>query len=182
MAAGQAPPRPLPVPEGGTPTMSEWVSLAAAGKRLGVSGGDIRRAGYAKVTAARLDAWEHEPPVWLGKARERKRRSADKAECRPGTHLVEVSCCACGTVRQVRPGLVSGYTHLVCGPCGKAARRPDVPSRPGMVLVHEFSVAGFFDGYTYRIATAEERASIARAAALARAVFPDLPGGPGSDA
>ena len=31
--------------------MSERVSLGAAGQRLGVSGGDIRRAGYTKVTA-----------------------------------------------------------------------------------------------------------------------------------
>jgi hypothetical protein len=100
---------------------------------------------------------------------------------RAGAHLVEVSCCACGTVRQVRPRLVRGYTHLVCGPCDKAGKRPDVPGRPGMVLVHEFNVAGFFNGYTYRIATAEERASIARAAALARAVFADLPGGPRPD-
>jgi hypothetical protein len=39
--------------------MSERVSLGAAGRRLGISGGDIRRAGYAKVTADRLAAWEH---------------------------------------------------------------------------------------------------------------------------
>ena len=45
--------------------MSERVSLGAAGQRLGVSGGDIRRAGYAKVTAGRLEAGEHEPPAWL---------------------------------------------------------------------------------------------------------------------
>ena len=31
--------------------MSERMSLGAAGQRLGVSGGDIRRAGYIKVTA-----------------------------------------------------------------------------------------------------------------------------------
>ena len=31
--------------------MSERMSLGAAGQRLGVSGGDIRRAGYTKVTA-----------------------------------------------------------------------------------------------------------------------------------
>ena len=161
--------------------MSERVSLGAAAKRLGVSGGDIRRAGYAEVTAARLDAWEHEPPVWLLKAQARKRRSAREAAGRPGAHRIEVSCCACGTVRQVRPSLVKGYTHLVCGPCGKAGRRPDVPSRPGMVLVHTFNVAGFFDGYTYRIATAEERASIARAAALARAAFLGAPGERGPD-
>jgi hypothetical protein len=34
-----------------------------------------------------------------------------------------------------------------------------------MVLVHTFDVAGFSGGYTYRIATAEERASVHRAAA-----------------
>lgn len=163
------------------PAMSERVSLGAAGKRLGVSGGDIRRAGYAKVAIARLDAWEHEPPVWLRKARARKRRSARKVAGRPGTHRAEVSCCACGTVRQVRPSLVKGYTHLVCGPCSKAGRRPDVPSRPGMVLVRAFGVAGFFGGYTYRIASAEERAGIARAAALARAAFMGLSGGPEAD-
>ena len=92
-----------------------------------------------------------------------------------------MSCCVCGTVRQARPSLVKGYTHLVCGPCSKAGRRPDVPSRPGMVLVHTFSVAGFFDGYTYRIAAAGERAGIARAAALARAASLDTPGRPGPD-
>jgi hypothetical protein len=161
--------------------MSERVSLGAAGKRLGVSGGDIRRAGYTKVTAARLDAWEHEPPVWLGEAQARKRRSASKAAGRPGVHRIEVSCCVCGTVRRVRPSLVKGYTHLVCGPCSKAGREPNVPSRPGMVLVRTFGVAGFFDGYTYRIATAEERASIDRAAALARAAFLTALGEPGPD-
>jgi hypothetical protein len=50
-----------------------------------------------------------------------------------------------------------------------------------MVLVHMFNVAGFFDGYTYRIAAAEERASIARAAALAWAAFLNAPTEPGPD-
>jgi hypothetical protein len=36
--------------------MSERVSPGAAGQRLGVSGGDIRRAGHTKVTADRLEA------------------------------------------------------------------------------------------------------------------------------
>jgi len=163
------------------PAMSERVGLGAAGKQLGISGGDIRRAGYTKVTTARLDAWEHEPPVWLRNAQARKRRSARKVGGRPGGYRIEVSCCACGTVRQVRPSLVKGYTHLVCGPCSKLGKRPDVPSRPGMVLVHTFNVAGFFEGYTYRIAPAEERASIARAAALAWAAFLNASAEPGSD-
>ena len=161
--------------------MSERVSLGAAGKQLGVSGGDIRRAGYTKVTTARLDAWEHESPAWLRKAQARKRRSARKAGGWPGAHRIEVSCCVCGTVRQVRPSLVKGYTHLVCGPCSKVGQRPEVPSRPGMVLVHTFNVAGFFDGSTYRIAAAEERASIARAAGLAWAAFLNAPAEPGPD-
>ena len=59
--------------------MSERVSFGAAGKQLGVSGGDLRRAGYTKVTTALLEAWEHEPPAWLRKAQARKRRSARQA-------------------------------------------------------------------------------------------------------
>jgi hypothetical protein len=163
------------------PAMNERVSLGAAGKQLGVGGGDIRRAGYTKVTTARLDAREYEPPGWLRKAQARKRRAACKVGGRPGGHRTEVSCCVCGTVRHVRPSLVEGYTHLVCGACSRVGQRPDVPSRPGMVLVHTFNVAGFFDGYTYRIAAAEERASIARAAVLAWAAFLNAPAEPGLD-
>ena len=153
--------------------MSERVSLGAAGQRLGVSGGDIRRAGYTKVAASQLDAWEHEPPAWLCTARARKRR--------PGPRWVEVSCCVCGSVRQVRPSLVEDYTHLVCGPCSRSRKRPEVPSRPGMILVRTFNVAGYFDGYVHRIATAEEWASVHRAAALARAALVSAPGSRGID-
>jgi len=92
-----------------------------------------------------------------------------------------VSCCACGTVRRVRPSLVQGYTHLVCGPCSRVGKRPDVPSRAGMVLVHTFNLAGFFDGCTYRVAAAEERAGSVRAAALAWAAFLNAPGEAGPD-
>jgi hypothetical protein len=152
--------------------MSERMSLGAAGQRLGVSGGDIRRAGYTKVTAGRLEAWEHEPPAWLGKARARKRR--------PVPRRAGVWCCVCGTVREVRSSLVEDYTHLVCGPCSTSGKRPEVPSRPGMILVRTFNVAGYFDGYLYRIAAAEERGSVHRAAALARAAFLNAPGEPES--
>jgi hypothetical protein len=120
--------------------MSERVSLGAAGKQPGVSGGGIRRAGYTKVTAGRLGAWEHEPPAWLRKARARRRR--------PRRRRAEVSCCVCGTMREVRPRLVQDYTHL--------------------------------DGYVRRIAAAGERASVRRAAALARAAFLNAPGQPES--
>jgi hypothetical protein len=150
--------------------MSERVSLSAAGQRLGVSGGDIRRAGYTKVAASRLDAGEHEPPAWPRKARARKRR--------PGPRRVKVSCSVCGGMREARPSLVEDYTHLVCGPCSRSGKRPEVPNRPGMVLARAFNVAGYFDGYVHRIATAEERSSVHRAAALARAAFLSAQGEP----
>ena len=92
-----------------------------------------------------------------------------------------MSCCACGTVRRVRPRLVQGCAHLVCGPCSRVGKRPDVPSRAGMVLVHTFNLAGFFDGCTYRVAAAEERAGSVRAAALAWAAFLNAPGEAGPD-
>lgn len=85
------------------------------------------------------------------------------------SHRIEVSCCVCGMVREVRPSLVKGYTHLVCGPCARTGARAAVPQRPGMVLVHTFNVAGYFDGFTYRIPNVDERASLDRAAALVRA-------------
>ena len=148
------------------------MSVGAAGQRLGVSGGDIRRAGYTTVTAGRLEAWEHEPPAWLGKARARKRR--------PVPRRAGVWCCVCGTVREVRPSLAEDYTHLVCGPCSTSGKRPEVPSRPGMIVVRTFNVAGYFDGYVYRIATAQERGSVHRAAGLARAAVLAAPAEPQS--
>ena len=161
--------------------MSERVSLGAAGKQLGVGGGDIRRC--------RVHQGRDRPARRLGTRASgvapqgTGTRTSVRGQSwgRQGGHRIEVSCCVCGTVRQVRPSLVKGYTHLVCGPCSKVGKRPDVPSRPGMVLVHTFNVAGFFDGYTYRIAAAEERASIARAAALAWAAFLNAPTEPGPD-
>jgi hypothetical protein len=47
--------------------------------------------------------------------------------------------------------------------------------------VHTFNIAGFFDGYTCRIAAAKERGNIAQAAALARAAFVNASGKPGLD-
>ena len=146
--------------------MSERMSLGAAGQRLGVSGNDIRWAGYTKVTADRLEVWEREPPAWFRNARARKRR--------PVPRQAGVSCCVCGTVREVRSSLVEDYTHFVCGRCSRSGKRPEAPSRPG------FDVAGYFDGYVHRIATAEERASVHRAAALAHAAFPNAPREPES--
>jgi hypothetical protein len=149
----------------GCGVMSEWVSLGAAGQRLRVGAGDIRWAGYIKVTAGGLGAWEYRPPAWLCTARARKRRRTMR---RAG-----VSCCVCGTVQEVRASLVEDYTHLVCGPCNRGRKRPEVPSRPGMIVVRAVNVAGYCDGYVHRIATSQERASVHRVAALARAAFLD---------
>ena len=110
--------------------MSERVSPGAAGQRLGVSGGDIRRAGYTTVTAGRRS---------LGT------RATGMAPHGPGSQTpavprrVQVSCCVCGTVREVRPSLAEDYAHLVCGPCSRRGKRPEVPSRPGMIVVRTFT-------------------------------------------
>jgi len=45
-----------------------------------------------------------------------------------------------------------------------------------MIVVRTVNVAGYFDGYVHRIATAQERASVHRAAALARAALLNAPG------
>jgi hypothetical protein len=152
--------------------MSERVSPGAAGQRLGVSGGGIRRAGYTKVAAARLDAWDHQPPAWLRKARAGKRR--------PATRRAGVSRCVCGTAREVRPSLVEDYTLLVCGRCSSRGKRPEVPSRPGMIVVRAFNAAGCFGGCVRRIATAGECVSVHRATALARAASLNAPAEPES--
>jgi hypothetical protein len=83
----------------------------------------------------------------------------------------------------VSPDTSAGPGAAAYGLCARrvVGKRPDVSGRPGMVLVHTCNVAGFFDGYTYRIAAAEERASIARAAALARAASLNASAEPGPD-
>jgi hypothetical protein len=88
-----------------------------------------------------------------------------------GVRRAGVWCCVCGTVREVRPSLAEDCTHLGCGLCSGSGKRPEIPSRPGMILVRTFNVAGYFSGYVHRIAAAGERASVHRAAALARAAF-----------
>jgi hypothetical protein len=139
--------------------MDDYVSLGRAGRELGVSGGDIRRAGHRRVSTEQLDHWQSLPPKWLIAARRRKHRSAQR---------VEAMCCICQTTRLVRPDLIQGSTHLVCGPCTKAGSRPPVVHRDGMVLVAHGQVAGFFVAYTHRIAAVAKRESIARAIELAR--------------
>lgn len=152
---------------GGDGALGPRLSVGRAGRLLGVSGGDIRRGGHRRVRAAQVDAWLAEPPEWLTAARAGKRRAARRAAEREVVR-VPVSCCVCGAQRLVRPGLVRGFTHLVCGPCDKAGKRPAVTKRRGMVLSVEYNVAGFFVGYTHRIATVAERESTDRAIELAR--------------
>jgi hypothetical protein len=152
--------------------MSEWVSPGAARQGLGASGGGIRRAGYTKVAAARLDARDYQPPAWLRKARAGKRRSA--------TRRAGVSRCVCGITREVRPSLVEDYTLLVCGRCSSRGKRPEVPSRPGMIVVRAFNSVGWFGGCVRRIATAGERVSVHRVTALARTASLNAPAEPES--
>jgi len=52
--------------------------------------------------------------------------------------------------------------------------------RPGMILARTVSVARYFDGYVRRIATAAERASVHRAAAVARTAVLNAPPEPES--
>lgn len=107
-----------------------------------------------------------------GKARDRKRR--------PVPRRAGVWCCVCGAVREVRPSLAEDCTHLVCGWCSTSGKRPEVPGRPGMIVVRTVNVAGYFDGSVYRIAAAGERGSVRRAAGLARAAVLAAPAEPGS--
>ena len=152
--------------------MSERVSSGGPGQRLGVGGGGIGRAGYATVTVGRLGAWEHEPPPWLRGARARKRR--------PGPRRAGVSCCVCGTVREARPGLAEDCADLVRGPCSRSGTRPEVPGRPGMIVVRAVNAAVYFGGYVRPVASAGERAGVCRAAGLARAGFLSAAGEPES--
>ena len=49
-----------------------------------------------------------------------------------------------------------------------------------MIVVRTVNVAGYFDGYVYRIAAAGERGSVRRAAGLARAAVLAAPAEPRS--
>jgi hypothetical protein len=89
------------------------ISLRRAGERLGVPGGDIRRAtGARRVSEARLAAWLAEPPAWLVRCRERKAANARRAE-RAKAAIVPVTCVARGcsepphittTMARIEPG------------------------------------------------------------------------------
>ena len=152
--------------------MSERVSLGAAGQRLGVSGGDIGQAGYAKVTAGRLEARETRA---AGMARPGP-GSQTPAGAAPGWGLVlRLRRCA-GGAAQPGGGLHAPRVRLV----QQERETIEFPSRPGMIVVRTFNVAGYFDGYVHRIAAAGERASVHRAAGLARAAFLNAPGEPES--
>jgi hypothetical protein len=128
---------------------------------LGVSARMLRRRGIGALSESDVERLLSNPPAWLETVRRRRSRRANRLRMR-------ATCCVCGATREVRRRLVARYTHLVCGPCDKRGSEPIVVVRDGMVLETTFNVAGYFVGYTHRIATLEERAALDRAAALAR--------------
>ena len=82
----------------------------------------------------------------------------------------------------------AGYSKDTAGRLGAWVHRPPAwlckararKRGPSMIVVRSLNVAGYFDGYVHRIATAEERVSVHRAAVLARAAFLGAPGEPES--
>ncbi len=116
------------------------VSLGKAGERLGVSGGDIRRAtGAERVSQARLAAWLAEPPTWLVRCRLRK-----AANNREKAAMVPVTCLVCGRSQLRRPGTAEAVRDLVlvCDACDRAGRKPAVVVPAGWQLGKHLQVAG----------------------------------------
>ncbi len=124
------------------------VSLGRAGERLGVSGGDIRRAtGAERVSEARLAAWLAEPPAWLVRCRKRK-----AANDRKKAAMVPVTCVVCGCGEPRRPGTAKAVRDLVlvCDDCDRAGRKPAVVVPAGWRLGKHPQVAGGFVGWELR--------------------------------
>ncbi len=124
------------------------VSLGKAGERLGVSGGDIRRAtGAERVSQARLAAWLAEPPAWLVRCRLRK-----AADNREKAAMVPVTCLVCGRSQLRRPGTAEAVRDLVlvCDACDRAGRKPAVVVPAGWQLGKHLQVAGGFVGWELR--------------------------------
>lgn len=124
------------------------VSLGRAGERLGVSGGDIRRAtGAERVSEARLAAWLAEPPAWL--VRCRKRKAANDCE---KAAMVPVTCVVCGYSEPRRPRTAKAVCDLVlvCDDCDRAGKKPAVVVPAGWRLGKYPQVAGGFVGWELR--------------------------------
>jgi hypothetical protein len=127
------------------------VSLGRAGERLGISGGDIRRAtGARRVSEAQLAEWLATPPAWLVRSRIRKaanqRRAANE---RRKTATVPVTCVACGRSELRRPATARAVHDLilVCDDCDRAGRKPAVVMPAGWRLGRHPEVAGGFVGW-----------------------------------
>lgn len=91
---------------------------------------------------------------------------------RPSEQAITIFCDGgCGKSQSVRPSSIDRrYTRVGCGRCegwDRIRASFDDP-RPDTILVHDFQVAGGFEGLRLRIATVEERASMAQAQALVR--------------
>lgn len=124
---------------------SSLVSLGRAGDRLGVSGGDIRRAtGARRVSEARLAAWLAEPPMWVVRCRRRKAANERKKAA-----MVPVTCVACGCSELRRPTTAKAARDLVlmCDDCDRAGRKPAMIVPAGWRLGKRPQVAGGFVGW-----------------------------------
>ena len=120
------------------------LSLGAAGRELGVSGGDLRRAGYRHVNEEQLAAWRDFPPTWLAKCWARKAGNARRA-----TTKVALSCSLCGANKLRRPSLARnsvGYI-LVCSACGRRGLRPELVTKSSVTWTYQFNLAGAFTGW-----------------------------------
>lgn len=87
----------------------------------------------------------------------------------------KVECAGgCGKFQMVRKSKIEKrWTYIGCGICEGWERLEEQlrSTREGMVTEHDYQVAGGFRGLRVRIATQEERASIARARAIAAAAL-----------
>jgi hypothetical protein len=80
----------------------------------------------------------------------------------------------CGKFQVVRQSNIEkGWTHIGCDVCEGWERLEGQlrSSREGMITEHGYQVSGAFGGLRVRIATQDERASIARARATAAAIL-----------
>lgn len=120
------------------------LSLGAAGRELGVSGGDLRRAGFRNVSEEQLAALHISPPVWLLKCRARKANNARRVAMK-----VAVPCSLCGASKLRTPSVATkavGYI-LVCSACERRGLRPELVTKSHIRWTHEFNLAGGFTGW-----------------------------------
>ncbi len=120
------------------------LTLGAAGLKLGVSGGDLRRAGFRRVSQSQLEAWQASPPAWQEKCRARKERNAQRAASK-----IPVLCSLCGVhhLRTLRVATRAAGYLLVCSVCERRGLRPELATKSNFMWTHELNLAGGFAGW-----------------------------------